>query len=80
MTIGSILKKVSLSENGRSVFVFMSITLTQCHAPDAWCQNFRGNLNHSLSEGFLGIYDVTFMLKTRKIQRHEPVLLSPNHA
>ena len=73
-------KRISLSEDARSVFVFMSITLTQCHAFDAWCWNLRGILIHSLSEGFLGIYGVTFMLKTRKIHRHEPALLSPNHA
>ena len=73
-------KRISLSEDARSVFVFMSITLTQCHAFDAWCWNLRGILIHSLSEGFLGIYGVTFMLKTRKIHRHEPALLSPNQA
>ena len=73
-------KIMSLLEDARSVFVFMSTALAQCHAPEAWCWNLRDTRTHSQSEGYLGIYDVTSRLKTRKIHGHYTAILPPIQA
>ena len=72
--------RMSSLEYASRVFVFMSTTLTQNHALEAWCCNPHDTLTHSQSQGFRRKCDVTSGFKRRKIHGHDSALLSPIQA
>ena len=72
--------QMSSLEYASRVFVFISTTLTQSHALEAWCFNPHDTLTHSQSQGFRRKCDVTSGFKRRKIHGHDPALLSPIQA